>query len=756
MSLEFVEMKDALLSLDDNKPFTLQNDGSEILFQNFSATSSYPINSSSVSITCNPSDEKTFVDPKIYVKAQFAITVYGTIGDMDGGTGATDVPENSAWLFDVKSYKPISNGVPASLLPNTGNVNNSILSGMNAPRFMPFSSIMSNLTYSMNSTNYSTTLSEYFEPMLRTSFTRDMFNEFLSTCPTMQDNVQNYSDYLSATPGNANNSTYGSYVSPNSSVFAIKGTNTYMDARGAWVLDSATSVISGGNWVNQYKFTTFEPLFITPLWTSTQALTRLRTLVFQFNFGDFERAFSSLYAKGNSVYTAGVKAGAKLVGGGANSIAPLADITNLANISADFSVYLRQIKAKSFEKVPKIINYRFNDMLILSTSANFSDYGQPKQATINTTNLQGIPKQIIVYARAQTSLQKYYTADTYARITKVNVQYGTRNGLLNSLDERQLYQLSVSRGLQMTWNDWQKYIGSIFLLDVAKDIGLPDGYAPGVQSNPAFSITVDLLNINQGKNLLVATPPPLAYTLYCIVIYDGIMQISEDGAIQQYLNVINNGEAIKVQNGPAIVGGRRKKYHYNKKEMGMYGGYHYIQNPHNMQNMSAGSLLGGLKVKKYRKGKKHQSVKNEIMKMKGKSLLGGKKKKAKSVGGKRKSKRKVGGKRKVNKKRGAGLFGGTVIERETLKNMAEDLSMDDDEDYDDESEYSEEEIRGGSFKNVKTPIKKNKVKKSLKNNSSENVEQWDAEDFINNYGEGEEFHEAYENGHFNDYFNDNQ
>jgi len=104
--------------------------------------------------------------------------------------------------------------------------------------------------------------------------------------------------------------------------------------------------------------------------------------------------------------------------------------------------------------------------------------------------------------------------------------------------------------------------------------------------------------------------------------------------------------------------------------------------------------------------------------MKGKSLLGGKKKKksvkAKSVGGKRKSKRKVGGKRKVHHKRGKGLYGGTVIERKTLKNMAEDLSMSDSEenDYDESDEESEEEeIRGGSIKQVRrAPIKKIKFK----------------------------------------------
>jgi hypothetical protein len=671
-NIEFIEVKDALLTLDDHKKFGLENHGSEILFSVFPAQSNNI--TSTISITATPSDQDTYVDPKVYAKASFVVTLNGT-----GVNGSVGGPLDLIGL----------NQQPTINVAATKNIQ--LINANHAPRFMPISQTTSNLTYTLNSSNYSTSLSEYVEPMMRTSFNRDMLNEQLSCAPTMQDNVQVYNDYDPQIVG-----TNNLVASSNYNVFSRYGVNTYQEARGGWYIDSVTQSGTINAAQNVIVFTVVEPLFISPFWTSKQALTRLRTMVFQWNFSNMARCWSYYNKLDNN----------------GSAVGP--QVTSISAYINNLSVLVKQIKAKSYEKIPKVINYAFNDILILTKTnpnllSNASD-----TFVIGATNLQAIPKQVLVYARLQTASQTATSADTYGRITNINVQYGNRNGLLASMDEAELYQQSVKEGLQMSFTQWKQWTGSIFLLNIPRLVGLKDGEAPGVMDNPAFSIQAQVQNISRIAQV---------YTLYCIVIYDGLMTIDEGGKINYSLNILGKQKAIEVEKLPSVVGGRRKRFKFYKKGLGMYGGDLLSDIGHIADfagpALKVASLIGGKKLKR-----KHNSRRKKMMKL-GKALIGGRKKQAK--------------KSRKNKRRGYGLYGGQVIDRESLKDMAENLEINEYSDESDESE-DEQDYRGGNIEEEEYEYP---------------VEQYDPYEYLEKNGQ-EAYDQADFKGHFDRYFDEEE
>jgi hypothetical protein len=86
------------------------------------------------------------------------------------------------------------------------------------------------------------------------------------------------------------------------------------------------------------------------------------------------------------------------------------------------------------------------------------------------------------------------TSDAFLAIERVDVTFENRSGLLGTATPEDLYQISVSNGCNLSWEQYNRHKGSVLALQFGKDIGLDDGLAPGVRGNYSIQVTVTFRN----------------------------------------------------------------------------------------------------------------------------------------------------------------------------------------------------------------------------------------------------------------------
>ena len=119
-------------------------------------------------------------------------------------------------------------------------------------------------------------------------------------------------------------------------------------------------------------------------------------------------------------------------------------------------------------------------------TTNFPTVAGNGTATINMNAVQlpNIPNKAYFYCRQQDSDLTINSADIYSEINNVSINYNGQAGLLSSLSEQDLYNISVKNGYQASWVEWQKACGSIFIMVFGEDLPLApnaDTQAPGLR-----------------------------------------------------------------------------------------------------------------------------------------------------------------------------------------------------------------------------------------------------------------------------------
>lgn len=140
-----------------------------------------------------------------------------------------------------------------------------------------------------------------------------------------------------------------------------------------------------------------------------------------------------------------------------------------------------------------------------------------------------VPSKIVCFIRPRNSELVATVADGFCAIDQVNITLGNRSGILSSASQQQLYQMSVANGVDMNWVEWSRRVGSVVVIDVAKDIG-------GLQVNALGSVSlsmdvrfrntlfVDYATDNTG-NVFTGN-----FDLYVICQLDGEYRIAQDSA----------------------------------------------------------------------------------------------------------------------------------------------------------------------------------------------------------------------------------
>jgi hypothetical protein len=233
---------------------------------------------------------------------------------------------------------------------------------------------------------------------------------------------------------------------------------------------------------------------------------------------------------------------------------------------------MRFITPNIIETIPPALPYPYEVVNSYPTGNQFVATGATFSMSSNNIQLTNIPSKIYCYIRQQdsdlqitsgasnaTPAPGYTYADGFARITGVSIQFNNVAGLLSSATEADLWRLSVRNGIELSWPEWTQCnanstgvappqaltgvsTGAILCIKPYLDFGLPPDLAPGVLANQ-FNLQINVNAVNTNPNT-----PGTTFTLFIIIIQEGILTItSEDNALQQ-LGTLTKSEIVNARN----------------------------------------------------------------------------------------------------------------------------------------------------------------------------------------------------------------
>ena len=385
-------------------------------------------------------------------------------------------------------------------------------------RCMPVSSMISTGQVSFNGKVVSTLLSEYIQALNRYE-DLEMANGWTSMSPSMPDQYQTYSDYT----------VYGVNRNP----LARYGVNDSQICRGGHPI----TVVSDDGTTAVVRFAITEPLRISPLtWNDYDepALIGVNQINVQLNLNDFSRFWSHAYSSG---YT-------------------------ISSISGQFYQNC-ELQYNLITPDPAIItidrskNYfwSYTDIQRYLTNAGSVAKGASSSVTCNSITLNSIPTRCYVYLRQRNAdllspSTAWLNSDSMAVINSMNITFNGNAGSLSSASQQQLYLMSVKNGLQLSWPQFQGFVGSPVCFAFASDIGLSTHLlAVGSRGNFQLTINVNFTNPITTSNTTPATT--INYDMYVIVLSEGILSCYNSN-FNTFIGVLDEKDVAMVAQNPAI------------------------------------------------------------------------------------------------------------------------------------------------------------------------------------------------------------
>lgn len=433
---------------------------------------------SNVTFNIQPPAPNIAISRELLFNFKFRITFTGTAGSLNGGTLLYP------GLFD-------------------------------APRAAPLAKVTQSCQATINNASVAQNNYQVVEAFLRSNISDTELKRDFSLMPSMLDTFQNYDDNLVDGYGSANDplQTYGQ--------------NSWQTPRGGFPYTIISNpVVGAGNPATAIvEFETTEPFFLSPFLNATDnevAFIGVQSLTVQLNFiNSLKRIWS--HSAGN---------------GQAGTISSL-DVTfpQPPQVLANF------ITPSSLQTVPVSNVYSYNTvdvypMDFTSIPANNATLTNgASTVTINSQNIQlnYIPKRIFAFVRRSDLTSDFTTTDTFLRINNISINFDNISGLLSGANSQQLYELSKNSGLNMSWTEWSKFVGSVLILDVGRSLMLNDPTeAPSLTTTKQFQMQLSVTNLN--------THQAIVPTLYIMTIADGLLTVENNTAILQ--NTILSREDI--------------------------------------------------------------------------------------------------------------------------------------------------------------------------------------------------------------------
>jgi hypothetical protein len=377
-----------------------------------------------------------------------------------------------------------------------------------SPRFAPLNSkLIQNLVSQINNAQVSINSNDFMSAFLRISNSPEDRISFNSTSPNMPDMSQEYSDLT----GFIKN-PLGSY-----------GDGTSSDEpRGGF---SQITVLSNTN-TSAVVNLVFTERVILPPWAygadnQARGFTNVQTLDWNFTLSPLQNCWSHS-TSGNTITS--------IVG------------TFFAPPQLDMVFITRNQRLQ----YPRQLVYNYMDIQRFPNPVVTLAAGAQVVIPSNNLQLQSIPTRLVLFAREQNSdlLGDPSATDTFMNLSHLEVQWSNRNALLGAMTEQQLYEMSVKNGLNLSWSQWNKYVGSIAIIEPSSDLGLPYDQASGLLTTLQLQINATFNNKGSNSKNIV---------FYILVLQEGTMSTYEgESRTVMNLNVVTTNDVISSYNAQVV------------------------------------------------------------------------------------------------------------------------------------------------------------------------------------------------------------
>lgn len=363
--------------------------------------------------------------------------------------------------------------------------------GVDGLRQCPLTSCTTNLNVQFNGASISIEPQDIIHALVAVGGTMELRNHYYSTFPGWNDQYWDLAsiDAQAATVRNVNG-VYGQTLENTRNVanyYDPEQTNTATD----------------------YYLTWAEPLFISPfLWSERNevGLTQLQTLEIKYSLG-----------------------------GGADPV-PLARLLEIPNggpgnvpvvqAVAHYrapELLLQVFSLHADEDIPRTLNYPYYQVTRYAQPELTVLPGATATLTTNTITMSSIPHRMMIYARRSLNTSTANTSDCFGSIENVSITYKSRNGVLQTFNKFQLYQMSVNNGLDMSWVQYNEYTGGPCVFEFGSDIPLDWNEATGLNGRFNLQVRFTFRNINNKARPGPTPQLPVTFTPMLLTIEEGML-----------------------------------------------------------------------------------------------------------------------------------------------------------------------------------------------------------------------------------------
>lgn len=452
--------------------------------------------------------------PKAYVIAKGAKdNTYQVFQAQNLNTSSITVtsnPPNRQTVVNRRAY--VRAGFRLTISGVAGAAGLMIQPGLDAPRSWPIARACNSVQISLNNDMYPNVINQYWDAFLRYHDPKKLVAGRYSSTPSYLDQYQEYDDFnLASQAGGAAKNALGTY-----------GANSE-DLRGGF---SGYTIVSDAAGTAVVDILSTEPILNSPFIIDDNiemdGFTGLQNMQSTWSFKELS---SSLWSHNN------VAAGHSTINSISVQVTRFEILLNFQSLPMNVPVNPNPV-------------YDFFEVVPYSTPAVNIAAGASTTITMNSVQLKSIPRRMYIFAAEDTNDMLFAAGgcnktNTFAAIDSLNITFNNKTGLLSTMTAQDIYHLSVENGSNLTWNQYNKYTGSVVCLDFSKDLSLNDTDAAGIIGNFQLGMQVGVRNT---KNYC-AVPRAVNYVLWVVVINEGIAQIV-NGSMSHQIGVFNHEDVI--------------------------------------------------------------------------------------------------------------------------------------------------------------------------------------------------------------------
>ena len=426
----------------------------------------------------------------------------------------------------------------------------------NALQAFPLNSLLATIQSAINTVTVTVTTKEVMAGLLK-MYNYEELARYNSLTPSLIDSFYyNYEDGIGTNNNVLANYSCGGFTKE----FQPRGTFPiellgYNPATLAYEAIPTYTVSADANGTSKYshlivRFTTVEPLlFLSPYISGNSnnhaSFMGINNLTVTMNFGQANRSMSNasyaLLADGSKVQT-------------------ISGVTLNKVDKCKLLLQLKSLPASLMDKVStkNVVNY--NQYMPNSYSMGAFGNTPTKTVTMNGIQLTQIPSKILIYVKK--TEQTTYDSNSFAVISKLNMNFANHSGILSSATQVQLYEMSVKNGLQMNYYEFSgkgmsndsdgnvklvPTLGSVLCLDPALDLGIDQQYTN--MSQGQYNIQFEITVTNQDNGPTRTTD---GYTIYMVTVNTGLFT-TENGISKTDTGLLTQDRVLEVKSQVAVM-----------------------------------------------------------------------------------------------------------------------------------------------------------------------------------------------------------